>query len=300
MHAAPPPRPGDLVRIIAPAGPFDRTLFWRGVGFLAQTFRVQLGRHLFCRHGFRAGAKAERAEDLRDALACPKARLVVCARGGVGSADLLDAGLGQEWVSTVSPYKWLVGFSDITVLHAQWQAWGLPSIHASNVTSLGVGCAPLRERWLSHVLNPWQTRHWTLEPLFAGEAEGPVIGGNLAVLHDLCASRAWRPPPGSILFIEEVAEPPYRIYRMLTALRRAGVLDHLHGLVVGQVTSSHPGIHGQSARQVFTELCSEWRLPSAWGLPSGHEPANNHPLTLGAPARLVADEQTARFSVGVA
>lgn len=288
-----------MLRIVAPAGPFDRTLFWRGAGFLAETFRVRFAKSVFARTGFLAGNATQRAADLAAALACPETRLVVCARGGVGCADLLDPEPFALWSRvTPAPFKWLVGFSDVTALHAHWQARGLPSIHGSNVTSLGLGCANVRERWLAHVLDPWRPQHWQLKTLVPGAAGGRLVGGNLAVLHDLCASGQWQPEPGSILFLEEVAEAPYRIHRMLSALRRGGHLRHVTGLVVGQVTASHAGIHGVTARQVFATLCAEWQLPCAWGLPSGHELGENNPLTLGSHATIEATNDGATLDCG--
>jgi muramoyltetrapeptide carboxypeptidase len=260
---------------------------------------VRWGEHLFERRGFLAGTPEQRAADLGAALSCPETRLIVCARGGVGSADLLEERWLDRWLPVAAAAgKWLIGFSDITALHSQWQALGLPSIHASNVTSLGVGCAALHERWLSHVLDPWAKRRWQLETLFAGKAQGPLAGGNLAVLHDLCASHQWSPAPGSLLFLEDVGEPPYRLYRMLRSLHRGGHLRQVAGLVVGQLSASHPGVHRVSARAVFQELCAEWKLPAAWGVPSGHELGQNHPLTFGIAAELDATVSGAELTMG--
>lgn len=283
-----------MLRVIAPAGPFDRTLFFRGLGFLAQTFRIEWSTHVFHRHGFLAGGVEERAGDLRRALACPHSRLIVCARGGVGSADLVDA------LATVDcAPKWLMGFSDITALHACLQHKGWMSLHGPNVSSLGVGNANLRERCIRHLLDPLRSHNVHLSPLFGGSATGPLVGGNLAVLHDLCAGNAWHPPQGAILFLEETAEPPYRIYRMLTAMRRGGHLRHIAGLVMGQVTQCHPGPHGITARQVISDLCHAWELPCAWGLPSGHDPRDNDPLTLGAIARLNVTSEAATVTFNI-
>jgi muramoyltetrapeptide carboxypeptidase len=283
-----PPKVGDVAYIVAPAGPFDRTLFWRGLGFLAQSFRLRWSNSVFARRGFLAGSAEQRTADLHRALTCPEARLVVCARGGVGAADLLDDSLNDTLDAAASNAKWLVGFSDITALHVRFNQRGWPSLHASNVTTLGVGCAAVRERWLSHVLDPWAERRWGLETLYPGTVTGTLFGGNLAVIHDLCAAGQWAAPPNTVLFLEEVAEPPYRIYRMLQALRRGAHLRNVVGLVVGQVSLSNPGLHRRTAREVVAQLCAEWQLPSAWGLPSGHELQVNHPLTLGAPVRLEA------------
>lgn len=249
---------------------------------------------MFHREGFLGGTKNQRLDDFMEALECPDTRLIVCARGGVGSAEI-----ASELALHRYPPKWLMGFSDITALHATFQHHGLMSIHGPNVTSLGVGNARLRERCLTHLLHPCRTNTVLLTPLFPGNATGPVVGGNLAVLHDLCAANAWLPPQGSILFIEEIAEPPYRIHRMLTAMQRGGHLSGIVGLVVGQITHSNPGPHRVTARQVITTLCEQWQLPAAWGLPSGHDVGQNDPLTLGGQVHLnvTVDAATVTFNV---
>lgn len=293
FESPPAPQVRDVVRVVAPAGPFNRTLFFRGLGFLAQTFRIRWSTSVFHQEGFLCGTKNQRLDDFMDALACPDTRLIVCARGGVGSVELC-----AELTPNAYPPKWLLGFSDITALHATFQRHGLMSLHGPNVTSLGVGNAHLRERCLHHVLDPCRTTTVTLAPLVPGNVVGPVIGGNLAVLHDLCAANAWHPPHGAILFVEEVAEAPYRIHRMLTAMRRGGHLSGIVGLIVGQITHSNPGPYRVTARQVITTLCQQWQLPAAWGIPSGHDPWQNDPLTLGGQAHLnvTGDAATVTFN----
>jgi muramoyltetrapeptide carboxypeptidase len=236
---------------------------------------------VFHRSGFLAGSSTDRAQDLTKALACPETRIIVCARGGVGSAELIDS-LG----TVPNAPKWLMGFSDFTAVHAGLQQRGWMSIHGPNVTSLGVGNAALRDVCIRHLLDPLREYKLSAAPLFGGCVSGPLVGGNLAVLHDLCVANAWHPPPGAILFLEEVAEAPYRIYRMLTAMRRGGHLTSIAGLLVGQVTHSPAGHHGVTARQVITQLCEQWALPAAWGLPSGHDPWRNDPLTFGSHTQL--------------
>lgn len=281
------PRPlklGDAVRIIAPAGPFDRALFWRGAGWLAEHFRVQWSPGIFCRDGFVAGKSSHRLNNLLDALDVRECRALICARGGVGSAEV--AALLPPSVLSRNP-KWLVGFSDITALHCAYQREQIMSLHAPNVTSLGLGSAALRESWLHAVLNPLARQDLTVDVLLAGSAHGPLVGGNLAVLHDLCAADEWLPPQGAVLFVEDVGEPPYRIHRMLTAMARRGITKRLSGVVFGQISASHPGRHGVTAREVCQRFCEEQQLPAAWGIPAGHEPNENLPLTLGASARLL-------------
>ena len=283
FHAPKPPRPGDTIRIIAPAGPFDRALFWRGAGWLSQHFRVRWSPSIFARDGFVAGSVTQRLDDLLEALDCHECRAVVCARGGVGSAEL--CALLPKNALTRAP-KWLIGFSDITALHCTYQRHGLMSVHASNVTSLGLGNAALRDTWMQAVLAPLAAQELAVEVLVPGSAYGPLVGGNLAVLHDLCAAGEWEPPRGAVLFIEDIGEPPYRIHRMLTALARRGVMKQLAGVLIGQISGSRVGHYGVDAREVCLRFCREQGLVAAWGLPAGHEPNVNLPLTFGAPARL--------------
>lgn len=281
------PRPlklGDAVRIIAPAGPFDRALFWRGAGWLAEHFRVLWSPEIFCRDGFVAGNVTHRLNNLRDGLDASECRALICARGGVGSAEV--AALLPQSALSHDP-KWLVGFSDITALHCAYQRERIMSLHAPNVTSLGLGSAALRDTWLRAVLDPLARQDLTVDVLVPGSAHGPLVGGNLAVLHDLCAADEWSPPQGAVLFMEDVGEPPYRIHRMLSAMARRGITKRLSGVVFGQISASQPGRHGVTAREVCRRFCEEQQLPAAWGIPAGHEPNENLPLTLGAPARLL-------------
>jgi muramoyltetrapeptide carboxypeptidase len=294
FESPPVPKPGDRLHVIAPAGPFNRTLFYRGLDVLARTFRVRWTSRVFHREGYLAGSATERALDLSAALRCAETRIVVCARGGVGSAELLDSLAALD----AGP-KWLAGFSDITALHAGLQRKGWMSIHGPNVTSLGVGNAAMRERFIQQLLHPLQARVLQLVPLVPGSVAGPLVGGNLTVLHDLCAANAWAPTQGSLLFIEETAEPPYRIHRMLTAMHRGGHLRSIQGVVVGQVTLSNAGPYRASAKQVITDLCLRWGLPAAWGLPSGHDPRENEPLTFGSVAQLTVGHDTAHIRLNV-
>ncbi len=289
FRSPPPLHRGDPVRIVAPAGPFDRTLFWKGAGWLAEHFRVHWSPTIFRQDGFLAGSVQERLDDLKQALAS-ECRALVCARGGVGSAEVV-ARLPKEYV--LDNPKWLVGFSDITALHCAYQHFGLMSLHAGNITSLGVGNHPFREAWLRAVLNPLRQQELNVEVLNPGSARGPLVGGNLAVLHDVCAAGDWLPPLGAILFLEDVGEPPYRIYRMLASLARRGLIKHLSGLAFGQLSASSPGRHRIDALEVCRRFSLEHGLPAAWGVPAGHDPTQNLPLTLGASAALLLPAQGA-------
>lgn len=271
-----------MVRVIAPAGPCDRTSFWRAMGWLAQHFRVVFDRSVLSRSGLFAGDDARRLRDLDRALGCARAGAVLAVRGGAGCTRIAD----RVDFSQLRRYpKWLVGFSDITALHVEAQRMGVASLHAHNVSGLGPGDASERSAWLAALVDPPRFVSSTLEMLHPGEARGPLLGGNLALLHDrVCAGR-FLPRSGCVLFIEEIGEAPYRIDRMLVGLERAGAFDRVAGVVVGHITGAHLGTSRTTARDVFFDLGKRLRLPLAWGLAAGHA-RPNQPLPLGLPARL--------------
>jgi muramoyltetrapeptide carboxypeptidase len=281
--APPALRPGDLIRVVAPAGPFDRTLFWRGVGWLSEHFRVRFRRDIFEREGFLAGRFERRTKELNEALRCDETRAVVCARGGYGSGQIAQSAAFTELRKKP---KWLIGFSDVTALHIEAQRQGVMSLHAHNVTGLGPGDALERARWLAAVAEPGRPGvSYTLHHQRGSIRRGVLVGGNLTlVLHATLAGR-FNPPPGALLFLEEVAETPYRIARLLAGLETCGVFDTISGLVVGQVTPGGSDHNGVTPFEVFDDIARKNGLALGWGLESGHQ-RPNLPLVLGREAIL--------------
>lgn len=287
MTFPPPLRRGDRVRIIAPAGPFERTLFWRGAGWLAQHFRVCFEPEVRARTGFVAGSVERRLAELNRALHCPESKALFCARGGVGSTELL---LDADFAALSRHPKWLIGFSDVTALLNEALRVGVAAVHGPNVTTLGRACPAVRDPLLALLLEPRRVRRIDgLKVLFPGAAEGTLIGGNLSLVHDLLASGRLLCPAGAVLFVEELHEPPYRLARMLQALVTSGIRQRLAGMLVGQISHSHAGRYGVHARQVFESFARAHRLPCWWGLAAGHEPTRHIPLVLGGTCRLRPD-----------
>lgn len=271
---------GDLVRVVAPAGAFDRTLFFRGVGWLAHHFRVRFEAGLFARQGFLAGDDARRVDELNRALACERTRAVIAARGGYGCTRIA----ARVDFSPIERHpKWLVGFSDLTALHLELQQRGLRSLHAHNVTGLGPGDTAERERWLEPLLAATAPRSFLQTRLYPGGAEGPLWGGNLTVLCAALAAARIRPPDGCVLFLEEVGEAPYRLDRLLIQLEEYGVFERAAGVVSGYF--SMPGSAPDDPLPILADMARRARVPWLARLPSGHE-RPNHPLELGAWARL--------------
>ncbi|HWO10481.1 MAG TPA: LD-carboxypeptidase [Polyangiaceae bacterium] len=268
--------------MVAPSSPFDRTLVRAGMAWLGRRYRVRFDPSLFSRTGFLAGDDARRLSELNAALADSETQAIIAARGGYGLGRIAPS---LELGPLVEHPKWIVGFSDLTALHLEAARVGVMSLHAHNVAGLGPGDGPARDAWVSALERPAARTFERLEVLHAGEAEGPLAGGNLKVLFMAHAAGRLRLPRGAILLLEDVSETSYRIDRMLTALLQAGALAQVSGLALGEFTDCSPGRYSVPTREVLSERLGLLGVPVLAGLPVGHG-RHNAPLVLGAPARL--------------
>jgi muramoyltetrapeptide carboxypeptidase len=277
-------REGAHVRAIAPSSPFSREDFERGVERLSRRYRVTFDEGIFSRSGFLAGDDVRRLHELRAALADPSVDAIVAVRGGYGATRLLDA-IDPDEVRTAR--KLLIGFSDVTALHALFARAGLRSIHGAMIGGLGRASEPLALRWIAAVEGAPPRPIEGLTTIASGVAEGPLLGGNLALLAALAGTPHAPPLEGAILFLEDLGEAPYRLDRMLTTLRQSGALDHIAGVALGGFTSCGPRDDGTTAEAVLAERLGSLGLPVLSGVPAGHVD-DNLELPLGAPVRLDA------------
>lgn len=291
MVFTPPPalRPGAHVRCIAPAGPFDGDLFARGVVRLGARYRVSHRDDIFARHrGFLAGDDARRLAELEEALRDPSVDAIVAGRGGYGVTRLLDR-LDVELVRRSR--KLLVGFSDLTALHAAWARAGLRSVHGPMVAFLGDADEATFGRWIDAVeggpMGPYPGQ--TVVP---GVAEGPLLGGNLSLLAALQGTRFMPDLDGAVLFLEDLNEAPFRVDRLLTTLRLGGSLRGVVAIAVGQLDDGRAEAPREALREVVVDRLGDLGVPVAFGLPAGHI-ADNRPLALGARVRLEAGASAA-------
>ncbi len=273
MRYPEPLAPGDLVAVVAPASPFGRAEFFRGLAWLQGRYRLRVASSIFTRQGYLAGDDARRASELTGAMNDPNVRAIVAARGGYGVTRILGDLPWETWAA--SP-KWLVGFSDITALHAHAWRRGVASVHGPNVTGLGAASPWSRWCWMQSVEAPHARRVWSgLEVLRDGEARGPLVGGNLSLLEALAAAGDLVLPAGAILALEDVTERPYRIDRMLTSLRRGGHLARVAGVVLGGFTKCEPGPDGVTVTDVLRDRLGDLGVPVLTGAPFGHDVVND-------------------------
>ncbi len=283
------------MRVIAPSSPFDRERFDRGVMRLRERYTVTFDDGLFARDSFLAGSDARRVDELHAALDDDSVDAIACARGGYGAMRLLPS---IDLALVIRAKKLLVGFSDVTALHALWQRAGLRSLHGSMVAALGVLPDARVERWTRAVEGfvPFSGHdaHWKTR----GRVVAPLVGGNLAVLAALVGTPFFPPIDGCVLLLEDVGEAPYRVDRMLTTLRLSGALQRAAGVLVGDFTNCHPREDGKTVDAVLQERLGDLGLPALMHVPVGHDDAESWEVALGGLVELDADRGVVTFLQG--
>ena len=269
-------RPGSVVAAFAGSSPFDATLVWRGLGWLSERYRVVFEHGMFTRDGYLAGNDDRRAAELVRWLEDDRVEAVIAARGGYGLSRIVDR---VDWARFAAHPKWIVGFSDVTALHVEAARVGVRSIHGPNVAGVGRADVWTRDRFVASLESPDAPLAWMgLAPLVPGVAEGPLVGGNLTLLHACAAAGRLLIPEGAVLLLEDVTERPYRIDRMLTTL--SSHLARASAIVLGEWTDCPPGPDRVTVEQVLRERLSGLGVPVVFGAPVGHG-RWNAPVVLG-------------------
>ena len=267
--------PGDTVRLVSPSGPTRPERVARGIELLTGWgLAVQVAPHVYARHGFLAGPDADRLADLRDALRDPAVRGVVCTRGGYGTQRIVD---GLDLAAVSADPKVVVGFSDITALQlALWRGARLATVHGPGAAWLDdrtppSSAASLRSTLMSTapVVLKCDPAEETSGVAVPGTATGTLLGGNLCLLASSVGTPDFPDLTGAVLLLEEVGEPPYKVDRMLTHLRRAGLLRGLAGVAVGQFTGCADD-RRVSIVDVLADRLGDLGVPVLGGLPVGH------------------------------
>ena len=265
-----PLRDGDRIAIVSPSGPVDSALVYaaadtlRGQGYRIDIFPSALGK---C--GQYAASDSARLADLSAALTDSTVRAILCSRGGYGAVHLLDS---LSALPLERDPKWLIGFSDISALHALLASRGIASIHGNMCKHIALGPDDEDNATFLAMLRGYRPAYEFAPDSLnrCGQASGRLLGGNLAVIAELINTPYDVIQPGTILFIEDVEEPIYKIERIMYQLRLSGVLPRLGGLIVGQFTGYRPNDSYETMERMIADMTAPYTYPVAFNVPIGH------------------------------
>ncbi|MCP2043268.1 LD-carboxypeptidase [Pontibacter sp. HSC-36F09] len=286
-----PLQPGDKIAIIATARLISHEDIAAAIGILqGWGLEVEVGPTVGAQYGVFAGDDALRLQDLQQALDRPDIKAIICARGGYGTTRILDQ---VDFSQFQKHPKWIVGFSDITSLLCHIHSLGIESVHGIMPLLFPKGTEEALDS-LRRVLFGEELSYSAAPHAFnrTGIAEGQLIGGNLALLHNVSGTRSDFTTKGKILFLEDVDEYLYSIDRMMVHLDRAGKLQDLAGLIVGHFSDMKDNAipFGKDAYEIIAEHSGKYNYPVCYGFPTGHEP-DNLALVCGRKARLEVTDQ---------
>jgi len=296
-YLPPPLKLHDTIGIVATA----RAIMPDELTLAIKTFEdwglhVRLGKSIGQRSNQFAGNSALRANDFQEMLNDPNIKAIICARGGYGTVKMVDA---VDFSILQTFPKWIVGYSDITVLHQHiHRNYAVPSLHATMPISFSGNSLEALESLRMALFGEPLAYHFAYNKYNKlGEANGQLVGGNLSVLYSILASNSDVDTRGKILFLEDLDEYLYHIDRMLVNLRRNGKLSHLAGLIVGGFTDMHDNTtpYGKDAAQIILEHCARYDYPIAFNFPAGHI-ANNKALIMGQKAQLIVTNEGTSFT----
>lgn len=298
MSAFVSPHERLAVAVIAPSGPFARDELEHALAALsARGCAVSCDPRVFAREGYLAGADGDRADALRGALSRGPEGLLWAARGGYGAMRVIEHLGLADLARAFAQGPTLVGFSDLTALHALASLAGRRSIHGVMLGAAGrqlkaEGHAPDFDAVLA-LAHAAPASAWEgLTPLTAAcsaAVEGPAWGGNLAMLSALGGTGLASPPEGAVLYLEDIGEAPYRIDRMLTQLSLAGTFARVRAVVFGDFTGCDARQDGITVEMVLTRRFATASVPVLRGAPFGHGAAHR-PWVQGARVRVSARE----------
>ena len=277
---------GARIAAIAPSGAYQPALLSAGLDIAREAgFDVELFADTLSPHRYLAAPDAQREAHLVEALRNPKWDAVWVIRGGYGITRLLPR---LPW-DELQP-KPVIGFSDVTALFAGlWRHRPGALVHGPKLHSLQNTDTSSRAATFQ-LLSGHAAPEWQGTALVPGRAEGPLVGGNLAMLAALCGTPWQLDARGCVLALEDVGEAPYRIDRLITQLRHSGGLDGVVGVALGEFQGCNPPANADwSLRDVLREAFAD--IPTVADLPFGHG-AQNHPFVWGEQVELDGDRLT--------
>lgn len=290
-------KPGDTIGITCPAGYITPEDTAPGIKVIESWgYKTRIGNTVGKRDNTFGGTDEERAADFQAMLDDSSIKAILCARGGYGMVRIIDR---IDFEAFRKKPKWIIGFSDVTVLHCHLDKWHIASLHSKMLNSfpkdwsvaepiqietiLSIKAALAGEKTnISALPNPYNRN---------GFAKGVLVGGNLSIIYNMAATASDINTNGKILFIEDVSEYYYSIDRMLWNLKRSGKLKNLAGLIVGgfnRLKNDEGEEFGHDHYDMISSLVKEYKYPVCFDFPVGHQ-KNNYALKCGMQHQLFVD-----------
>jgi muramoyltetrapeptide carboxypeptidase len=272
-------KPGDTIGIVAPAGFINAEKALTCIRVLQEWgYQVKKGKTLESNSAnYFSGTDEERLEDLQAMLDDDGVNAILCARGGYGTSRIIDQLSFRKFKK--SP-KWIIGFSDITVLHAHINRnCKIATLHAPMVAAFNdEGYMNEYVLSLKNTMEGKPAAYQTVPHTFnnKGKAEGPLVGGNLALIAHLIGTRSELKTRGKILFLEDLGEHLYSIDRMFVQMKRSGKLDDLAGLIIGGFTDMKDTDRpfGKTINELIHDQVKDYKYPICFGFPVSHDKEN--------------------------
>lgn len=286
---------GSTIGILCPAGaiPMEKVTICAQV-LASWGYQVRIGKTVGTQFGHFAASDLDRQNELQSMMDDPEIHAILCARGGYGLSRIVSK---LDFTKIKAHPKWVIGFSDITILHAALQNHGIQSIHGPMSAAFGKGDAGLPyimalKQMLEGAALPVDAKAHPANCL--GQSKGVLVGGNLCLMTHLIGSKNQLDTSGKILCIEDVGEYHYNVDRMLIQCKNAGLLDGLAGLVVGGFTEMKDEAteFGETVIEMILRLTMGANYPICFDFPISHE-LNNMPVQLGATYQLGITENAA-------
>jgi len=272
---------GDTVAIVSTARKVSKKELVHAIEIMKSWgLKVILGKSIEAEDNQFAGNDSLRKSDFQEALDNPQVKAIWCAKGGYGTVRIIDQ---LDFTEFNKHPKWIIGYSDITVLHSHIHNLGIETLHAQ----MPVGIETKTEASRASIKKVLFEKEYTIaipsEKINRiGKATGELVGGNLSILYSLCGSPSAINTDGKILFIEDLDEYLYHIDRMLQNLKRNGMFKNLKGLIVGGMTEMNDNDipFGKTVYEMILEICEGYDFPIVFNFPAGHI-EDNRALIMG-------------------
>jgi muramoyltetrapeptide carboxypeptidase len=291
-------RKGDTIAIVCPAGYMPVEKAATCIKVLKEWgYEVRVGKTLGSQFHYFSGTDEERRIDLQLMLDDPSVKAILCGRGGYGMSRIIDA---LDFSKFRKSPKWIIGYSDITLLHAHlYTQLKMASLHSPMAAAFNDGeysneyIQSLKKALKGNKLSYKTQSHPFNRP---GEASGELIGGNLSLVSHMIGSKSSYAAKGKILFLEDVGEYIYNIDRMMIQLERSGMLSQLAGLIIGGFTDMKDTVipFGATVTELIHERVSKYKYPVCFDFPVSHS-RENYPLKVGVKHELIVGKTSVKL-----